>query len=132
VQSVLSIAVLLALIVLKFIYWRRLDRAVRTHTMAAATGLGEGVRQWEVPHTSANFIMKEMGYVVARRHARKLRNVVFIFLDIAFALMVFSANWPPLSYFAVPVVMIGAWVERWLFFAEAEHVVGLFYGKQSA
>jgi sulfite dehydrogenase (quinone) subunit SoeC len=131
-QAVLSLAALLTLIVLKFVYWRRLDRDPRIHTMAAATGLGEGVRQWEVPHTSTNFIMKEMGYVVARRHIRKLRIVTLALLNITFVLMLFSANWPFLAYLAVPVSMLAAWVERWLFFAEAEHVVGLFYGKDSA
>jgi sulfite dehydrogenase (quinone) subunit SoeC len=131
-QAVLSFASLLMLIVLKYLYWRRLDRDPRTNTMANATGLGEGVRQWEVPHTSTNFIMKEMGYVVGRRHARKLRNLTLALLDIVFTLMVLCSRWPTLAYFAVLMIMLAAWVERWLFFAEAEHVVGLFYGKESA
>jgi sulfite dehydrogenase (quinone) subunit SoeC len=131
-QSILAFAAILVLIVLKFVYWRRLEKAPRTHTMAAATGLGEGVRQWEVPHTSTNFIMKEMGYVVARRHGYRLRMFCLVLLDVTFALMVFCSNWPWLSYLAVPVIMLAAWVERWLFFAQAEHVVGLFYGKESA
>ncbi len=131
-QSILSMIAIVAACVLKFIYWRMLERAKRTHTMAAATGLGEGVRQWEVPHTSMNFIMKEMGYVVGRRHTQKLRVLTLLFLNISFVLMYLAINWPWLTYFAVPLVTMGAWVERWLFFAEAEHVVGLFYGKQSA
>ena len=131
-QSVLSMVSLLILIVLKFLYWRRLEKDPRTHTMAAATGLGVGVRQWEVPHTSTNFIMKEMGYVVARRNARKLRILTLALLDVAFVLIVLSPNVPYLSLPAVPVIMFAAWVERWLFFAQAEHVVGLFYGKENA
>ncbi len=129
VQSILSYVVVLVLIVVKFLYWRRLDKTARTHTMAAATGLGEGVRQWEVPHTATNFIMKEMGFVVARRHVRKLRLVVLGLLDLAFILLLFSANVPALVYAAVPVTLGATWMERWLFFAEAEHVVGLYYGK---
>jgi sulfite dehydrogenase (quinone) subunit SoeC len=132
VQSYLSFASLFILILLKFIYWRLIDRAQRTHTMASATGLGGGVRQWEVPHTATNFIMKEMGYVVARRHGRKLRLLALLLLDITLAMMLFCSNWPALTYVAVPIVMLGAWVERWLFFAEAEHVSGLFYGKEKA
>jgi sulfite dehydrogenase (quinone) subunit SoeC len=131
-QSILAFAAILVVVILKFVYWRRLEKDPRTHTMAAATGLGEGVRQWEVPHTSTNFIMKETGYVVARRHGYRLRMLCLALLDVAFALMVFSSNWPWLSYLAVPVIMLAAWVERWLFFAQAEHVVGLFYGKESA
>ena len=79
-----------------------------------------------------NFIMKEMGFVVGRRHARKLRLLTLFFLNISFVLTYLSTNWPWLTYFAVATVAIAAWVERWLFFAEAEHVVGLLYGKQSA
>ena len=100
--------------------------------MAAATGLGEGVRQWEVPHTSTNFIMKEMGYIVGRRHAIKLRLLMLMLLNISFALMYLATNWPWLIYFAVPTIILAAWVERWLFFAEAQHVVSLFYGAEKA
>ncbi len=131
-QAILAVAAILVLLLFKFIYWRKLDRASRSHTMAAATGLGEGVRQWEVPHTSTNFIMKEMGYVVARRHITKLRIACFALMDAAFAISIFAMFWPDLCYFAVPFILLAAWVERWLFFAEAEHVVGLFYGKQNA
>ncbi len=131
-QSVLSILALLVLIILKFLYWRRLEKDPRSHTMAAATGLGEGVRQWEVPHTSTNFLMKEMGYVVARRHAQRLRILTLALLDLAFLFIVLCSHWPWLSLPAVPVIMFAAWVERWLFFAQAEHVVGLFYGKENA
>ena len=131
-QAILAMIAIVACSILKFIYWRKIDNAKRTHTMAAATGLGEGVRQWEVPHTSMNFIMKEMGYVVGRRHARKLRLVVLFFLNLSFLLMYLATNWQWLTYLAVPTIAIAAWVERWLFFAEAEHVVGLYYGKQFA
>jgi sulfite dehydrogenase (quinone) subunit SoeC len=117
--------------VAKLYYWRKIDNAPRTHTMAAATGLGEGVRQWEVPHTSMNFLMKEMGYVVARRHGKRLRMFCILLLLAAFALMLLCLVSPLFSYLAVPVALLAAWVERWLFFAQAEHVVGLFYGKES-
>ena len=39
-QVILTGAALLVLIALKFFYWRGIDSAERTHTMAAATGLG--------------------------------------------------------------------------------------------
>jgi sulfite dehydrogenase (quinone) subunit SoeC len=125
-------ALFIALVaVAKLYYWRKIDNAPRTHTMSAATGLGEGVRQWEVPHTSMNFLMKEMGYVVARRHGKRLRMLCILLLLVAFALMLLCLVSPLFSYLAVPVALMAAWVERWLFFAQAEHVVGLFYGKES-
>ncbi|NBU14585.1 MAG: dimethyl sulfoxide reductase anchor subunit, partial [Alphaproteobacteria bacterium] len=69
------IALLLAAL-MKALYWRGIDRAPRDRTMASATGLGDGVRQWETPHTTKNFVQREMGFVVARRHAEKLRRIV--------------------------------------------------------
>ncbi len=135
-QAILAVASLCILIVLKLAYWRSVDTEVRSHTMAAATGLGaksgESVRQWEVPHTATNFIMKEMGFVVARRHARKLRMSVILLLAVALFLAACCFISPWFSIPALVSAAIAAWTERWLFFAEAEHVVGLFYGKERA
>jgi DMSO reductase anchor subunit len=129
-QVILTVVALLWLIGLKFFYWRAIDSAARTHTMAAATGLGQGVRQWEVPHTSENYIMKEMGFAVARKHAVKLRNAVFILLFITLLALAACLLTPWFSFVAAPAILLAAVVERWLFFAEAQHVVSLFYGTE--
>jgi DMSO reductase anchor subunit len=131
-QVILTVVALLWLIGLKFWYWRAIDSAVRTHTMAAATGLGTGVRQWEVPHTSENYIMKEMGFAVARKHALKLRNIVFVLFLITLLALAGCAQSPWFSFIAVPTILLAAVLERWLFFAEAQHVVSLFYGTEKA
>ena len=131
-QVILTVVALLWLIGLKFFYWRAIDNAARTHTMAAATGLGPGVRQWEVPHTSENYIMKEMGFAVARKHALKLRNVVFVLFIITLLALAGCTQSPWFSFVAAPAILIAAVVERWLFFAEAQHVVSLFYGAEKA
>ncbi len=128
-QLVIAGATLVLVAALKVIYWKSIDDAERTHTMAAATGLGTQVRQWEVPHTAPNFIMKEMGFVVARKHAEGLRRMFFALIAavaVAYALCLVT---PWFSFVAVPTLLFSAWVERWLFFAEAEHVVNVFYGK---
>jgi sulfite dehydrogenase (quinone) subunit SoeC len=131
-QVILTVVALLWLIGLKFFYWRAIDNAARTHTMAAATGLGPGVRQWEVPHTSENYIMKEMGFAVARKHALKLRNVVFVLFLITLLALAGCAQSPWFSFVAAPTILLAAVLERWLFFAEAQHVVSLFYGTEKA
>jgi sulfite dehydrogenase (quinone) subunit SoeC len=134
-QLILWVATILAIgitLLLKVAYWQMIDAAPRTHTMAQATGLGEGVRQWEVPHTATNFIMKEMGFVVARKHAQKLRNIVIVLMIVA-ALCVYAIKFLPwLGYLAPLAAFAAAWVERWLFFAEAEHVSSLYYGNAKA
>jgi len=131
VASVAGFA-LLMLALLKFRYWKAIDEAPRDRTMGDATGLGDTVRQWEVPHTSKNFIQREMGFVVARRHAKRLRGLFFILLFIVGLLELAAIAAPAFAIPAALILLVSAWVERWLFFAEGEHVVTLFYGNQNA
>ena len=71
---------LLALVlgaILKRMYWSAVDTAAKTYTAESATGLGRfgTVRPLDPPHTQPNFVMREMGYQVARRHAERLRQL---------------------------------------------------------
>ncbi len=131
-QSILAIASLMATILLKYLYWRSIDAIPRTHTTGEATGLGENVRMWELPHTNQNFIQKEMGFVVARKHAITLRMLTLVLLGLATTLMVltlFISGW--FTPIAFGLTFGATLTERWLFFAEAEHVVSLFYGRSA-
>lgn len=100
-------------------------------TLATATGLGDRgrVRSFEKPHTGGNYLTTEMVHVVARRHAGKLRIIAFLLLTalpwLILAVLPFSHV---LAALAVLSHLAGAFTARWLFFAEAEHVVGLYYG----
>jgi sulfite dehydrogenase (quinone) subunit SoeC len=128
-QAILALVALILIAVLKLWYWRRIDAAPRTHTTGDATGLGKDVRQWELPHTNTNFIQKEMGFVVARKHAEKLRKLTLLLLVIAIIavlLAIFVSPW--FSFVAAIAALAAAVTERWLFFAEAEHIVMLYYG----
>ena len=133
-QAILAIVALALVALLKFLYWRTIDSATRTHTIEAATGLGTigGVSQWELPHTAENFIMKEMGYAVARKHALKLRKLVLLLLGLACLDMLAALALPVLSILAALAALAAAMVERWLFFAEAQHVSTLYYGAKTA
>ncbi|HZT48197.1 MAG TPA: DmsC/YnfH family molybdoenzyme membrane anchor subunit [Hyphomicrobiaceae bacterium] len=124
--------------ILKWAYWLRIDGEAREHTIETATGLGRlgKVRALEPPHTEPNYIMREMGYSVARKHALKLRRLA---LALAFwlpILLVLLSQAPglavPASLLAVASTTAGLLVERWLFFAEAEHVAMLYYGAEAA
>ena len=61
----------------------------RGATLGTATGLGGlgTVRLLEPPHTGSNYLLKEMVYVVARRHALKLRAIALVLACIAPALL---------------------------------------------
>ncbi len=102
-------------------------------SIGKATGLdriGE-VSVFELPHTGPNYLLREMIYVVARRHVVKLRYIAVGCAAVvpAVLLVVLPAH---LVVFALAAVvhLLGALAARWLFFAEAEHVVGLYYGKR--
>ena len=100
-------------------------------SLGSATGLARlGVPSvFEQPHTGGNYLMREMIHVVGRRHAQKVRRIALVFVAVlpAFALLLPEALGRPLAFC---FHLIGAFAARWLFFAEAEHVVGLYYGQR--
>jgi len=133
-QAALTLAALGLVAVLKFLYWKALDAAPRRYTIEKATGLGRigSVSQWELPHTAVNFVQREMGFAVARKHAAKLRRLVFMLLAAAALLILMAIALPLVSIFAALASLAAAATERWLFFAEAQHVSSLYYGAKTA
>ena len=101
-------------------------------TMATATGLGNigSVRAFEPPHTGTNYLMREFIHVVGRKHSQKLRIIgVVIGIVVPVVLLLLPiGHW--IALIAVASHIAGVLASRWLFFAEAEHVVGLYYGKR--
>ena len=121
--------------VIKFMYWVSIDRLAPESDAGTATGLGRigSVRQLEAPHGADNWVMREMGFAIGRKHAQKLRRIVGV-LGLAVPLTCLGAITAdavppvPAAWLATLSLSIGVVTERWLFFAEARHVVGLFYG----
>ncbi len=99
-------------------------------TLGTATGLGRiGTPEvFELPHTGGNYLMREMIFVVGRKHAAKLRGIALIFVTVLPAALLFALPGVWAIGSAAGCHLIGAFAARWLFFAEAEHVVGLYYG----
>lgn len=96
-----------------------------------ATGLGHlgRVRLLEPPHSGRNYLLREMVHVVGRKHARKLRMIALGLGAVAPALLLVLPAGYVLAFAALGVHVAGILAQRWLFFAEAEHVVGLYYGR---
>jgi DMSO reductase anchor subunit len=123
---------------LKLAYWRFIDTNPGASTAESATGLGflGKVRLFEAPHTSENYLLREMGFHIARKHAQKLRMVALCFgfvLPLLLALIAITASGVvvPLCWLLAAIVaMAGVLIERWLFFAEAKHTVTLYYGRE--
>lgn len=124
----------IALWLLKRRYWRDLDADALPQTRADAVGLpGRDVSVFERPHTESNYLTREMGFVLARKHAKKLRVIavaLFALVPALCALPVWllpHGDVTPLLWVAAVAFQLGAIVERWLFFAEAKHLVMLYY-----
>ncbi len=123
----------------KRMYWQFIDTTQHPSTPKSATGLkGETITLLEGPHTEENYLQQEMGFKIARKHADKLRQIVHLVgftVPLVMLVMSYLLNGPLVlaaSFIAAVCMSVGVVVERWLFFAEARHVVTLYYGAKSA
>jgi DMSO reductase anchor subunit len=137
-----AVAMLLALLTggaalaLKRAYWRAIDTAPPVATLESATSLGfiGKVRPLDPPHTETNYLLREMGFRVARKHAVKLRRITLLAgfaTPMLLALLgLLLGGWPATAALTLAAVLAlgGLLVERWLMFAEATHTVTLYYG----
>jgi DMSO reductase anchor subunit len=116
-------------------YWRLIDTTSARSTVASATSLGSrgGVRMLEAPHTEENYLSKEMGFRIARKHRRQLRRIARLAGFAVPALASFSGlvlggmAGGIVTGLGVASAALGLIAERWLFFAEAKHTVVLYY-----
>ena len=108
----------------------RRERSTGTD-LATATGLGHvgRVRAFEAPHTGESYLTREMVFQVGRKHATVLKVIsVMLFAVVPVVLLLL----PFTHFLVVPAVashLLGALIQRWLFFAEARHVVAQYYGR---
>lgn len=129
-----AILALVAVAITLWLHWRIGDGAFARagSTLGSATGLGArgSVSVFEPAHTAGSYLLREMIYVVGRRHVPKLRMLA---LGAGVAAPVLALLLVPGTAgfgLAILLYLVGALVQRWLFFAQAEHVVGLYYGKR--
>jgi DMSO reductase anchor subunit len=134
--AIVAFLVVIVAWVIKEGYWRFVATSPALSTVASATGLGSRgrVRMLEPPHTEENYLLKEMGFRIARKHALRLRFVARLsgfalpaLLTIV-AVVLKGGGGIVAAALAVIFAALGLVVERWLFFAEAKHTVMLYYG----
>jgi len=133
---VLTAALVLAALAGKIAYWQSIERNTTRSTLASATGLpaDKPLRPLDPPHTEENYLLREMGFRIARAHADKLRRIALA-LGFAAPLVTLALAFLLQDGMATAVIMfagaisstMGILIERWLFFAEATHTVALYY-----
>ncbi len=115
-------------------YWSAIDGLSPKTTANTATGLAGTVSAFSAPHTEENFLTHEMGFKIARKHSATLRRIA-VMLGLAAPAILVLLSFPAsgavqsaLLLLAAVSAMAGAFVERWLFFAEAKHTMAVYYG----
>ena len=68
--------------------------------------------------------------VFGRRNAMQIRVIGVIFAIVLPVLVLVFGSDQLFRYAALGLHLFGLLFIRWLFFAQAEHVVGLYYGKR--
>lgn len=136
VPAVLAALAAAGAILLKRAYWQAIDAGPSGPTIESATGLGAigATRPLDPPHTETNYLLREMGFRIARKHAGRLRRIaLFAGLAAPLVLAVLAAlaggTLLPvlLLSLAAALAILGLLAERWLMFAEATHTVTLYY-----
>ena len=112
-------------------------------TINTATSLGgentqagqsqAGVRLLDAGHSADTFLTNEFGYDPGAMKLLKLRKLMWLLtFIIPSIIIVLAANYQfnAGAFLALAICLVGLLIERWLFFAEARHVVRLYHGDQ--
>jgi DMSO reductase anchor subunit len=132
--AVLALLALAGVAAVKGRYYRKFgaDRS-GTHSLASAVGMTAAqARLLDTGHTHGTFLTHEFMFCLARERARWLRALFFLLSVLVPAAIVLlgTADARVLAAAAL-ACLAGLLIERWLFFAEAQHVVRLFHGQQA-
>jgi DMSO reductase anchor subunit len=116
---------LLASAGLKYAYWKQFaGSSGNLPERGEALRLNGRVRLLDAGHTGPTFLTHEFGYEIDAQRARSLK---WFSLLIGFILpLILVLATPGVIVIAPLACLIGLLVERWLFFAEAQHVVRVF------
>lgn len=103
-------------------------------TINTATGFSQAqVRLLDAGHNADTFLTKEFVFDAGAIRLLRLRRLMFLFafaVPIALLAVAYHIGPQELVYLAMLAMFAGLLLERWLFFAEARHVVRLYHGDQ--
>ena len=105
-----------------------LNEALAVPEAAAAGRVGGRVRLLDPGHAHATFLTNEFGFVLARERAAALRVAMLVLTLAVPAAALLGIPGAAGAWGAAAAMLAGVLLERWLFFARAEHVVRLYHG----
>jgi DMSO reductase anchor subunit len=129
------IALLALAAITKTIYYFWIAKATGP-TMNTATGFTRAqVRLLDTGHTAGTFLTEEFGY---QADASMIKSFKFLVMLLGFAIpvlllgsLIAGNGGMGIAILAIISAIAGMGFERWLFFAEARHVVNLYHGAQN-
>ncbi len=129
---VMGLVVITLALKLVYFFWQGKPQGA---TIQTATGFSQAsVRLLDAGHSAPTFLNREFGYQVAADQLLRLRiimTLVTFIVPLALVYCVFGGLVrAELLGLAWLIMMAGLLLERWLFFAEARHVVRLYQGEQ--
>lgn len=131
--SRIAVSLLLSALAIKLLYfWRfRAPRAELTVNQALRLGK-KTIRLLDVGHTHGTFLTDEFCFQLARGFAVGLRAAsIFLIFVMPLLLLTLTPGGTGTTLLVAVSCLLGLLAERWLFFAEAEHVVRLYHGASS-
>jgi DMSO reductase anchor subunit len=131
VGMVLVFLALTALV--KGMYYRKFGSRPGTHALPTAIGMTAArAKLLDSGHTHGTFLTHEFVFRLGREQARLLRGLFFaLSLLVPTAIVAVGVRDPLALALTALACLTGLLAERWLFFAEAQHVVRLYHGQQT-
>ncbi|MEZ5757947.1 MAG: DmsC/YnfH family molybdoenzyme membrane anchor subunit [Emcibacteraceae bacterium] len=124
------ILLLIISLVVKVMTWISIDKHRGKYKREDALGLPDfgKAKPFEPAHSQKNYLQREMGYDLDPKRRTLMRWIALGFGFIIPAIMLYRGD--PVLPIITLICLIGMMAERWLFFAEAEHVVRLYYDRE--
>lgn len=100
-----------------------------TGSLSSATGLAKpNIRLLDIGHSAPNFLTREFGYRLSAKKRYCLRALMLALIIITPLVFLYADLVASNAAYLMAACYLGVLIERWLFFAEAEHVVRLYHG----
>ncbi len=120
---------------IKLLYFKSIGKPEGS-TISTATGFSQAqVRLLDAGHNADTFLTKEFVFDPGAVKLLRLRYLMIVLafgVPLALIVAAYYLDVAPAAYLAMISLYVGLFVERWLFFAEARHVVRLYHGDQRA
>jgi len=129
------LVLLIIAFVVKITYFKSIGKPEGS-TISSATGFSQAqVRLLDAGHNADTFLTKEFVFDTGAVKLLRLRWMMIILtfiMPLGLVTAAYYHNSAPAAYLTMLSLYVGLLLERWLFFAEARHVVRLYHGDQRA